>query len=236
MRMRQGFRVATFSAGLITSACQGGGGSGSGGTGGLPCANGQCPLGYMCFAGYCVPLDESETGDDGTYGYGTVAIEVVPVDGDSSIIAATTEVNININYRDCVRDFYLGDDDLNQDGQYGMPVFDAFVDKLCSDYDGIVNCTVKEMRQNLIVANDLYSLGITYQIQDSASLVGNEIRVGPLPTTALAGCPAQIELRQSGAIGKNNVGEQIWKISTLPASNIAETDQATPLRIEVAPP
>jgi hypothetical protein len=190
----------------------------------------------MCVAGYCAPLDETETGDDETDGYGTVAIEVVPLDGDTSILAGTTEVVVTVNYLDCVQEFYIGDDDLTQDGQDGMPVFEAFVDKLCSDYQGIVSCTVEEIRQNLIEANSVYSLTITYQIQDSASIVGNVIRVGPLPTTALAGCPAQIELRQPGVIGKNDVGDQLWRIVTLPASNTAETDQATALRVEVAPP
>jgi hypothetical protein len=34
-------------------------------------------------------------------------------------------------------------------------------------------------------------------------------------------------------IGKNANGEQIWRISTLPAQNSAEAGQGAPLRVEV---
>lgn len=208
--------TAVFSAGLMISACDD---PGSGTTAGLD----ETETG----------ADETETGEDETAGYGTVRIEVAPINGDASILAGTTEVEIVVNYEDCLQDFYLGNSDLTQDGQVGMPVFVAFLDKLCSDDEGTVACTIEDIRQNLIEANSIFNLTVTYVIQDPESIVGNEFRVGPLPTTELAGCPAQVELRQAGVVGRNEFGDQIWRISTLPASNVAVTDQGAPLLVEV---
>jgi hypothetical protein len=189
----------------------------------------------MCTTGYCVPngAAESETGGETMDGYGTIRLEISPVGGDASIFDGTTSIRVTVNYESCLQDFYLSNPEFLQDGPDGMPVFDAWLYKLCADFQGTPVCVVEEIKQSFILANDVYALTIAYQIGEPENLADSELRVGPLPTSELAGCPAQVEVRQAGMVGLDSNGIQIWRISTLPAMNTAETDQATPIRVEV---
>jgi hypothetical protein len=56
--------------------------------------------------------------------------------------------------------------------------------------------------------------------------------VGPLPTSELAGCPAEVELQQTSIIGHNADGA-IWRVSALPGDNTAETNQDVPVLVQV---
>ena len=114
-----------------------------------------------------------------------------------------------------------------------MAVFDSWIDKLCTEFEGTPPCNVENISQNLISANGVYTLVVEVSIEDPTSLAGSEFRVGPLPTTALAGCPAEVEVRATGLIGRDQAGEQLWTISTLPANNGAVTNQAGAIAVEV---
>jgi hypothetical protein len=172
--------------------------------------------------------------------FGTIQIEIEPLNGELSILSGTTEITATVNYENCLQGFYLErNTTYTQDGVDGAAVFAEWEDRLCSDFTDIPACEVVEIKQNLIEANSVYSLSITYRITDNdpANLAYRELHVGPLPYEAFAGCgdgeSPLVELRQPGLIGKNANGEQIWRISTLPAQNSAEAGQGAPLRVEV---
>ena len=172
--------------------------------------------------------------------FGTVRIEIAPLSGNLDILAGTTEITATVNYENCLQEFYLlRKTTYTQDGVDGSAVFTDWQSRLCSDFEDIPACEVTEIRQNLIEANSVYSLTITYKITDNdpSKLAYRELHVGPLPYEAFAACgdgeSPLVELRQPGLIGKNAQGEQIWRISTLPAQNSAEAGQGAPLRVEV---
>lgn len=172
--------------------------------------------------------------------FGTVRIEISPLSGNLDILAGTTEITATVNYENCLQEFYLlRNTTFTQDGIDGAAVFADWETRLCTEFSDIPACEVVEMRQNLIEANSVYSLTITYRITDNdpAKLAYRELHVGPLPYDYFAGCgngeSPLVELRQPGLIGKNANGDQIWRISTLPAQNSAEAGQGAPLRVEV---
>jgi hypothetical protein len=173
--------------------------------------------------------------------FGTIRIEISPLGGNLEILSGTTEITVTVNYESCLQDFYLErNTTYTQDGVQGSAVFAEWQERLCSsEFSDIPACEVTEIKQNLLEANAVYSLTITYQINDNdpANLAYRELHVGPIPVEAFAGCgegeSPLVELRQPGLIGKNANGDQIWRISTLPAQNSAEAGQGAPLRVEV---
>jgi hypothetical protein len=176
---------------------------------------------------------ETETGDEQTDGHGTVAIQVFPIAGDASLFEGTTEVVATVHYQSCLQDFYLGSPEYFKSGPEGAPIFEAWLYKLCADFENTPECLVDEISQAFILESDVYTLMVTYSIGAAASLSGSEFRLGPLPTSELAGCEAGVEVQQAGLIGRDTNGTMIWRISTLPANNTAVTDQDTPLVVEV---
>jgi hypothetical protein len=172
--------------------------------------------------------------------FGTIQIEISPLSGNLDILAGTTEITATVNYENCLQEFYLErNTTYTQDGVEGSAVFADWQARLCADFEDIPACEVTEIKQNLIEANSVYSLSITYKITDNdpAKLAYRELHVGPIPVEAFAGCGdgenPLVELRQQGLTGYNAAGEQIWRISTLPAQNSAQVGQGAPLRVEV---
>lgn len=171
--------------------------------------------------------------------FGTVRIEVEPLNGVTDIFNGTTSVSATVHYEACLQDFYLNRMPTHQiDGTEGSAVFAEWTERLCSsEFSDIPDCEVTDITQNLFGDNEVYSLVITYKILDPSTIPYREFRVGPLPTEEFAGCPSgvrpRVELRQSGLLGKDAAGSNIWRISTLPASNAAVAEQGAPLRVEV---
>jgi hypothetical protein len=184
--------------------------------------------------------ETDETGDPVPDGHGSIRIEIVPLGGDVTMFDGTSEIVASANYENCLQDFYLvREPSYALDGVDGAPVFADWVDRLCSDDQGGPDCDVTDINQNLIEVNAVYTLGVTLQINDPSTIANREIHVGPIPLAELAACEGgeqpTVELRASGLIGKNAMGEQIWRISSLPANNSAVADQVAPLLVEVVP-
>ena len=177
---------------------------------------------------------ETETGgepDD----HGTIRVELVPSNGDASIFDDTAAVIATVHYESCLQDFYLNEHPEYQDsGPDGAPVFADFAARLCSEFADTPACSVTDITQNLFPDNQVYSVTVTFAIDDPATLADRELRLGPLPTAELAGCSPRVELRQTGLLGRDAGGLTIWRIAALPGSNSAETDQGAPLRAELS--
>lgn len=194
----------------------------------------------MMFAGLLGLFPLASCSEPEPENFGTIRIEVSPAGGDLNILAGTTEVTATVNYETCLQDFYLSNHTTyTQDGIDGAAVFDDWKTRLCTEFADIPDCEVTEMRQTLLQANDVYSLTVTYKINDGdpSNLAYREFRVGPLPVEAFSACgdglSPLVELRQGGLLGRNAQGQQIWRIATLPAQNVAYAEQGAPLRIEV---
>ena len=118
-------------------------------------------------------------------GHGTVRIEISPLAGDTTIFDGTTEIVATVNYESCLQDFYLTSNPTFQKvGPDGAPVFDAWIAKLCADFSDIPVCSVDAIEQTLIPDNDVYTLQVTYAIEDPESIAYRELHVGPLPTSS----------------------------------------------------
>lgn len=182
--------------------------------------------------------EQTETGDgdgdgDGQDGHGTIRIEPSAFDDDVSVFDGTAEVVATVVYQSCLQDFYLvGNPTMQQTGPDGAAIFADAVDELCS-LAGSPACSVVAIEQTLLEANNVFTLRVTYAIDDPATLANSNLYVGPLPTSELAGCQATVEVQQSGLLGRDSGGTQIWRIATLPGSNSAQVDQATPLLVGV---
>lgn len=168
--------------------------------------------------------------------FGTIRIEISPLAGDTDMFAGTVEVVATVHYETCLQRLYMERmPTFQQDGPDGAAVFDEWIDRLCA-FDDAPKCEVKSIVQTLIPDNDVYTLKVTYKITDPSSLAYRKLHVGPLPVEDFADCGdnqrPRVELQQSGLLGFNSQGEQLWRISTLPASNVAIANQGAPLRIE----
>jgi hypothetical protein len=194
----------------------------------------------LTFAAGLLGLTLTSCTEEEPENFGTVRIEIAPLNGDLGILAGTTEITATVNYENCLQEFYLErNTTYTQDGVEGATIFSEWKDRLCADYSDIPACEVTEIKQNLIEANAVYSLQVTYKITDNdpANLAYREIHVGPIPLEAFAGCGdgenPLVELRQTGLSGKDAQGLQLWRISTLPAQSSAQAGVGAPLRVEV---
>jgi hypothetical protein len=178
----------------------------------------------------CTP-DEPEN-------FGTIRIEMAPLGGVTDMFIGTTEIVATVHYETCLQEFYMErQPTFQQDGPDGAPVFEEWAGRLCSDFSDIPDCEVTSIEQTLIPDNDVYTLKVTFKINDFSTLAYREVHVGPIPVEAFAGCGDElrprVELQQSGLLGRDSQGTQIWRISTLPGSNVAIANQGAPLRVEL---
>jgi hypothetical protein len=171
--------------------------------------------------------------------FGTIRIEMAPLGGNTDIFAGTVEVVATVHYETCLQDFYLSRmPTFQQDGPDGAPVFEEWADRLCSsEFGDIPDCEVTSIEQSLLEVNNVYTLKVTYKINDYTTLSYRELHVGPIPVEEFADCGDElrprVELQQSGLLGRDSQGQQLWRISTLPASNVAVANQGAPLRVEL---
>lgn len=170
--------------------------------------------------------------------FGTIRIELAPFNGDVDLFTGTTEIIATVNYETCLQEFYLDRNPTYQkDGPDGAAVFDEWAERLCTEFSDLPDCEVTSIDQNLLDVNQVYTLSVTYQINDWSTLPYREIHVGPIPVEAFAGCGSSqsptVELQQTGLVGKNANGDQLWRISTLPGSNVATANQGAPLRVQL---
>lgn len=171
--------------------------------------------------------------------FGVINVEVQP-QTDASMFAGTAEVTATVHYEACLEDFYLNRRPEYQiDGTEGSAAFAEWQERLCSMEEfgsDIPDCEVTDITQNLFMDTMVYSLAITYKINDPASIAYREFLIGPLPTEEFAACAdgrPLVELRQAGLLGKDANGTNIWRISSLPDPNSAVANQGAPLRVKV---
>jgi len=170
--------------------------------------------------------------------FGSIRIEIAPLGGAVEMFNGTTEVVATVHYETCLQDFYLVNNPTFQiDGPDGAAVFEDWQERLCgSEFDKVPDCEVTDIQQNLLDVNQVYNLQITYKINDPSTLAYRELRVGPLPVEGYAVCGdnqrPRVELQQSGLLGYDSDGLQLWRISSLPGSNVAVANQGAPLRVE----
>jgi hypothetical protein len=170
--------------------------------------------------------------------FGTIRIEMSPLAGNTDMFAGTTEIVATVHYETCLQDFYLNrQPTYQQTGPDGAAVFEDWATRLCTDeFSNIPDCEVTSIKQELLDVNQVYTLAVTFKIKDPSTIAYREVHVGPLPVEDFAKCGdndrPRVELQQSGLVGKDAQGTQIWRISTLPGSNVAVANQGAPLRVE----
>ena len=171
---------------------------------------------------------------------GTVRIEISPLAGDLSMFNGTTEIVATLQYETCLQDFYLATNpDYQIDGPTGAAVFTEWESRLCDtgEFDKIPDCEITGITQTLLDVNSVYNFAVTYKINDASTVAYREINVGPIPLESFVSCGdnqrPRVELQQSGLSGRDANGNQLWRISSLPGSNVAVAGQGAPLRVEV---
>ena len=186
-------------------------------------------LGLTSLAG-CTPEEEED--------FGTVRIEMAPLAGKSEMFTGTTKIVATVQYETCLQEFYLSKQPTyQQDGPDGAKVFEDWAGRLCTDFDKLPDCEVTSIEQLLIESSNVFSLRVTYKINDPSTIAYREVHVGPLPVEGFADCGdgqrPRVELQGSGLAGYDANDQPLWRISTLPGSNVAVANQGAPLRVEL---
>jgi hypothetical protein len=175
--------------------------------------------------------------------YGTIRIELAPLGGDANIVAGTATAVVTVNYGQCLQDFYLSRNPAHQqDGVEGSAVFQDWAGRLCSDFDRTPDCEVVSIEQLLLETDDIYTLKITYKINDPTSINYRELRIGPLPTEDFAGCTGAsaedsrpfVTFQGMGAVlGRDAQESQLWRISSYQSPTRGVVGQGAPIKAEI---
>lgn len=147
-----------------------------------------------------------------THGYTCVEVRPGPsAPSATELFAGTTEIRIDVNYGQCLEDFYTSTNtNYAQDGVDGEAIFTEWVDgRLCSEeIAGAFQCEVKSVTQVLSMSGNGLQVALTGV--DPNGIEGRKIPIGPLPLEVLTDCPPQITLGGSGVTGYDSSGAQIW--------------------------
>lgn len=172
----------------------------------------------LCMVGLCacadiggdeVMLAEQEE-NVGAFGndHGYVA---VTVDAETTVdLGPTRSIELRLYYGGCFADFYRHNPQWRLDGDDGAAVFDSALETdLCTtDTFDRVACSVESIRQDLDGGDE--KLLIAYDINELEA--GQDLRIGPLPTPALAGCDSTggVGAGQLSAWGLDASGGLLW--------------------------
>jgi hypothetical protein len=238
--------------GLAVAACAGDdgddaepSGTTAAGSTGAPSSTGDGPMGTSADGSSGAPTtagDSGGTGDpqDGSLGdqHGVILLEFQRPEGVAEDpFVGTARVSVTMSYLECLVAFYDTNPAWWQDGVDGAVIFETAAGPagLCSKDPPSAPCTVLAINQNVDVAQ---AINIEYTV--SGGLEGQTLRVGPVPTAALAACapgtsPA-LRIGGGGAIrGLDAGGAVLWEALSF-APDQAATDDGTAIVIRAGTP
>jgi hypothetical protein len=212
-----------------------------------------CALGSVALAcGPSVGGDDGDGGGDGEADDGSSDVDADPDESglthtyvklhlhrgaseDSGPYAGTARVTAFLEYGECISDFYVRHPELRADALEGHLVFgpvgeggEGWTDRLCAREDGFATCGVVSIGQSL---EDVPAFGLSVVFTVEGDLEGQQLRVGPLPTTATAECGAgALPVVHAGgevALGQDGTGTTIWRPESFdPSEAVAGQDNA----------
>jgi hypothetical protein len=153
----------------------------------------------------------------------------------SSPYVGTGRVTAFLEYGECISDFYSRHPELRADALEGHRVFgplseggEGWTDRLCAREDGFATCGVLSIGQSLENV-PAFGLSVVFTVEDD--LEGQQLRVGPLPTTATAECGAGalpvVHVGGEVALGEDGTGTTIWTPESFdPSEAVAGQDNA----------
>ncbi len=161
---------------------------------------------------------------------------------DTNPFVGTVNVEITLDYLDCIIDFYNRTPDYTQEGVVGLPVFgtadqggEGWVDRLCDNDDPeAADCNVVSIEQELVMSQRLTVLyEMTGEIED------RYVEFGPLPTEETAACEGFgqpiVRVGSNGAVrGLNGNGDTVWETVSFDPDKAA-TGQGQAIEISGGP-
>jgi len=173
-----------------------------------------------------------DTAGDTEATHGVVWLELVPAQSQMyDPFEGTEQIFVELLYRDCLLEFYAANPELRADGVEGAAIIEAWRDRLCDPMpaEGDVSCVVDEIRQQLDI--DEPSLTLVYRVYGDVGR--HRLRVGPFPTSATAGCTAEVSV--GIVVGETAGMVDLW-LDEVSSSTTAVVDQATAMIVPVAKP
>jgi hypothetical protein len=150
------------------------------------------------------------------------------------IFAGTSRITANVSYgAECLGSFYESNSNWAYDGVDGGDVFEEWKDRLCDqgEFDRIVDCEVISIEQQSTMTG--LKLKVHYKITGS-DLYLREVRVGPIPTEALAGCYPTMKIDAGSVGGFDDVdplsGGQVWNIESYDVG-VTSVNEGAPVTI-----
>ncbi|MEM9455978.1 MAG: hypothetical protein AAGF11_17490 [Myxococcota bacterium] len=168
-----------------------------------------------------VPLGGCPSDPPATLEHGIVKLQLLPSasEGDTNPFTGTVQVEITLNYQECLLAFYTANPDYQKDGLLDAEIFGTFEDggegwkdRLCeSDDEADIDCTVDAFAQEF--GDRSNHLRVTYSV--TGDIFFREVPFGPLPTASLASCEAgsepEVRVLNSGAVrGLDGAGTTLW--------------------------
>jgi hypothetical protein len=176
--------------------------------------------------------------------HGTVRLEFKRAENQASNpYDATVNVEITLNYLECLVDFYDANPDYTQAGTIGLPAFgtsdqggEGWSDRLCDDDSSeAAPCNVVEIVQEL---DQSKHLKVLYEI--TGPLEDHYLRFGPLPLESTASCEGglspTVRVASNGAIrGLNGDGTLRWETKSFTPDTV-KTNQGQAITVRGGAP
>lgn len=180
-------------------------------------------------------------GEDLEHGSVKVRFRRAPnVDVDPFV--GTVNVEITLDYLDCIIDFYNRNPDYTQQGAVGLPAFgtedqggEGWADRLCDGSEAEqAPCNVVSIEQQLDMNPHLT---IIYEM--TGDLENRFVNFGPLPTDELAACEGLgqpiVRVASNGDVrGLTGSGETLWEAVSFDPDKAA-TNQGQAMEIRCGP-
>ena len=161
---------------------------------------------------------------------------------DTNPFLGTVNVEITLDYLDCIIDFYGRNPDYTQEGVIGLPDFgsadqggEGWLDRLCdTDDPEAADCNVLNIEQELVMSQRLTVLyEMTGEIED------RYVNFCPLPTEETAACDnfgqPIVRVGSNGAVrGLNGNGDTVWETVSFDPDKAA-TGQGQAIEIRGGP-
>ncbi len=180
-------------------------------------------------------FDDDDVAVDWTHSYGVVRVRFrIAPNITYDPLVGTGRVVVELDYLDCILDFYASNPEWRSDGAEGAEIFDAAAgpDGLCGigDTNGL-SCDVVEIEESV---EESFRLRVVYDVRGLTE--GTQVLFGPLPKRELTQCESIVRVGRNEAFqGFDPAGALLWETLSF-GPDKAAADQGQPIEISAIAP
>ena len=188
--------------------------------------------------------DADSGDDDEPLTHGVVSVHfAADASPDTDPYGEIDSLWVEVEYLDCLADFYADHPELRMDGATGVTVFggseyggEAWREQLCVEVtgDAEVGCRIDAFVQDLDAQPP--TLSVRYSL--FGSIEGRRLRIGPFPTVETSGCDADAPMVEVVLVLGEMGADDVWSTRSIPGSispSVAVVDQVVPLEVSLDP-